>query len=114
MIYEEQRWRAEVTRHTWPRPTGNLAVYVWRKRGDGTVDYVQPLDLVIQNFRSEELTTTDAGPSLQLDDDMAIALLNALAAYFGGTSDVLRLGKDLAAERSRVDKFIAYLTREAS
>lgn len=105
-------WRAEVTRQYMPRLTGRLAVYLWRKRGDGTVDSVLPIDPVIQTVRADETLAQD-GPSLAIDDEMARALLDALAAYFGGTSDVRRLHQDLTAERARVDRFITHLTREA-
>jgi hypothetical protein len=107
--YYETGWRADVIRQFIPRPTGNLAVYIWRKRGDGTVDWMLPVDPVLTNIRPEE-TVAEQGPSLQLDDDLARALLDALAAYFGGTSDVRRLHQDLQVERQRVDRFIAFLT----
>lgn len=51
-------------------------------------------------------------PSLVLGDEMARALLDALAAYFGGTSEVQTLRRDYDAERKRVDRLIeALVTR---
>lgn len=45
-------------------------------------------------------------PALRLPEDVARALLDALAAYFGGTSEVQTLRKDYLAERARVDRLI--------
>jgi hypothetical protein len=41
---------------------------------------------------------------------VAHALLDALAAHYGGTSDLRRLRADYDAERRRVDKMIDRLT----
>lgn len=50
---------------------------------------------------------------LRLKQDMARALYEGLAAYFGGHPETASLRKDYEAERARVDTFIAYMT-EAS
>jgi hypothetical protein len=104
---DDTDWRAEITRD---HMRFGLAAYVWR-RVDNATELVLPTDLTVQRFDN-----SDAGmyrdPSLRFNDGMGVALLNALAAHFGGTSDVIRLQRDLAAERARVDKFIAHLTRE--
>lgn len=54
--------------------------------------------------------TTAQPPTLRLPDDVARALLDALAAHYGGTSEVQTLRKDYLAERARVDKMIDHLT----
>lgn len=51
---------------------------------------------------------------LPLDEAVARALLDALAAHFGAGTDLASLRRDYNAERSRVDKFIAHLTERAS
>lgn len=48
-------------------------------------------------------------PSLRLEEDVARALLDALAQYFGGTSESLTLRRDYLDERSRVDRLIKHL-----
>jgi hypothetical protein len=50
-------------------------------------------------------------PWLTLPGDAARVLFDALAAHFLGTSDVVRLSRDLAAERRRVDALIAGIGR---
>jgi hypothetical protein len=50
-------------------------------------------------------------PWLVLPTEAAQALFDALAAHFLGTSDVIRLSRDLAAERRRVDALIAGIGR---
>jgi hypothetical protein len=88
-----------------------LAVRIWRRHPDGQVDVVLPCDLAVLRVQPEELYATpdDPRPSLELDDDLALALLNALAAYFGGTSDVRALRQDLDTERKRADRLIEAL-----
>jgi hypothetical protein len=55
-----------------------------------------------------EATTdnTDVPPSLRLPEWYARPLLDSLAAYFGGTSEVQTLRRDYEAERKRVDRLI--------
>lgn len=48
---------------------------------------------------------------LRLPDDVARAIYTALAEYYGhGANDVRTLRKDYEAERTRVDRFINFLT----
>jgi hypothetical protein len=51
---------------------------------------------------------------LFLPDEIALPLLNALAAHYGGTSDMRTLRADYVAERARVDKFIDAAIRNDS
>ena len=49
---------------------------------------------------------------LRLDEDIARAIYEALADHFGHSGhDTRALRKDYEAERGRVDKFIAHLTK---
>lgn len=52
---------------------------------------------------------------LHLPDDIARALYEALAEHYGHSStDTRHLRMDYDAERSRVDKLLAYLTRSGA
>jgi hypothetical protein len=51
-------------------------------------------------------------PTLTLRQDHARALLSSLLTHFEGGEHTTRLRKDYDAERARVDKFIAHLTKE--
>lgn len=54
-------------------------------------------------------------PALRLQADAAHALLDALAAYFGGTGDMRTMRADYLHERGRVDRLIdSLMTREAA
>jgi hypothetical protein len=48
-------------------------------------------------------------PTIFIPDDIAIPLLNALAAHYGGTADMRTLRSDYLAERERVDLLIRTL-----
>lgn len=82
----------------------DIAIYLVYNRGDDAF-LVKPVELLTERIDRDTTTTTQA-PSLRMDDDMARALLDALAAHYGGTSDVQTLRKDYLAERARVDKLI--------
>lgn len=51
----------------------------------------------------------DLAPTLRLDDTMARALYEALAAHYSGADDVRALRRDYDAERVRVDQLTASL-----
>jgi hypothetical protein len=57
----------------------------------------------------EHEPATVVTPTLQLDDDAARALLDALAAHFHGTEDTRALRKDYDAERARCDTLMGAL-----
>lgn len=57
----------------------------------------------------EATTAVIAQPTLRLPEGVARALLNELAAHFGGAPEVQTLRKDYLAERGRVDKMIDHL-----
>lgn len=54
---------------------------------------------------------SDPEPSFALSESMARALMEALAAHFGGVSETQTLRKDYEAERARVDRLIGHLIR---
>lgn len=86
-----------------------VRVYLMVRRADGTgavtPAVAQPVDVVL----SDTDPYVQVEPFLRLPEEAAHALLDALAAHFGGTSDVRALRRDLEAERKRVDRFIDHL-----
>lgn len=61
--------------------------------------------------RTDAAVELGADDHLRIDEEIARALYEALADYFGGAGhDTRALRKDYDAERARVDKFIAHLT----
>lgn len=85
-----------------------VALWLGRKTADG-LHIVEPVDLVVTTTTLDEVAAWTE-PTLRLPEDMARALLDALAGHFGGTSDVQTLRKDYLAERARVDLMIGHLT----
>nr|MDT0660843.1 hypothetical protein [Micromonospora sp. DSM 115978] len=67
----------------------------------------EPVDLVMREVDDAE---SQGAPTLRIPEEMARALLDALSAHFGGTSEVMTLRADYRAERDRVDRMINYLT----
>ena len=64
--------------------------------------------------RDETPTDLSEDEWLRLDEDVARALYESLADYFGHAGhDTRALRRDYDAERKRVDQFISHLTREA-
>lgn len=86
-----------------------VAIYLGRK-GNGILETVLPLQVEIRSEVQGDHSATVMEPSLRLPEDLARALLDALAAHFGGVSDTQTLRKDYLAERARVDRMINYLT----
>lgn len=83
----------------------SVDIYLGNERSDGSMDIVRPAELVAGP--SEPGIQTE--PALKLDDDLARALLDALAAHYGGTSDTRQLRRDYEAERARVDRLLELL-----
>jgi hypothetical protein len=72
-----------------------------------------PRGLVELGFRSARWEPFEPGttsPTITIPDDVARALLDALAAHYGGTGDTRQLRRDYDDERKRVDRLIAALT----
>lgn len=81
-----------------------------RQHRDGAViSYVlQPA--VLEWVPAEE--NAHSQPGLNLPENVARALLDALSAHFGGTSDTRQLRSDFEHERGRVDRLITHLTKD--
>ncbi|WP_433067358.1 hypothetical protein [Dactylosporangium sp. CS-033363] len=88
-------------------------VYAYRRLtidGESVLEVPQPPADVIWERRPEaSLVAADVRPLLSLDDDMARAVLDALAGHFGGVQGVRNLRADYDAERKRVDQLIEHL-----
>lgn len=80
-----------------------VAVHLVRHLGDDRARQLVPTGEWVE---LDPNIANDIAPTLRIDDAMARALLDALAAHFGGTSEVQTLRKDYLAERARVDKMI--------
>lgn len=97
--------------HVFPdfsRPGGGVSIWMVRDVPGG-VERLEPTALVVTRMSEEEMAAQQE-PSLRLPEDIARALLDALARHFGGVSDVQTLRQDYLAERARVDKMIGHLT----
>ena len=82
-----------------------------RDQNGDRIALAQPIELV---FADVDPNIGGQMPTLQLPEDAARALLDALAAHFGGVSEVQTLRKDYMAERARVDKLIDHMTKAVS
>ena len=87
-----------------------VAVYLVEDHGEGNHFIGLPAEIEMQRI-DDDATAAVQPPTLRLPESMARALLDALAAHFGGTSDTQTLRKDYLAERARVDKMIDNLIR---
>ena len=65
-----------------------------------------------QSAEIVEPGTMNPRPSLAISDDLGRALLDALAAHFGGTTGGQQQRADFEHERARVDRLIGHLTSE--
>ena len=84
-----------------------VAIHMAVSNDDG-LHIFEPHNAVIRKLGPDE-DGIYLPPFLRLDEDMARELLDALAAHFGGTSEVQTLRKDYLHERGRVDKMIDHL-----
>lgn len=84
---------------------GGIAILV-EQRGDGIrVLYRASEDGYVVPY--EQITSPEGAqrpPTLRMDEDIARALLQALANWYGGTSEAATARADLLHERGRVDK----------
>ncbi len=90
-----------------PFAFNSVSIYLGRTMPEyEKLTIIEPMQVVesdhVQNTAVDE-------PSLRLPEDLARALLDALAAHFGGTSEAQTLRSDYLAERKRVDKMIDLL-----
>lgn len=94
--------------------TMNVSIIIGRQVADGTVQYLSEFG---GNSSFATIEPRDPGdstppPELHVEESIAKALLEALAAHFGGTEDTRTLRRDYDAERARVDKFINHALRD--
>lgn len=71
---------------------------------------VQPMDLVVEVTDSAIATE----PALRISDELGRALLDALAAHYGGAVDARTSREDLLSERKRSDRLIEALINVAT
>lgn len=81
--------------------------------GARMVRIAQPAELAVTTAESDEGATITTPPWLRLPEDVAHALLDALAAHFAGASDTRQLRRDYDAERARTDKLTDAVIRIA-
>lgn len=103
-------WRAWVLHED--RISDQVHLVVGRRLPGETevVSEIGPVGVVCT--RTPEAAAVDT--TLRIPRDMAQALLDGLAQYFGGTGDARQLRKDYDAERRRVDKAVDALITIAS
>jgi hypothetical protein len=91
-----------------------LKIYLATRVGSGDL-YVIHGDGSIRKYDPAEQMTTEPTqlPTLDVPDNLGRALLGALAAHYGGVSEVRQLRKDYDAERARVDRLIGNLVERA-
>ncbi len=89
-------------------PADGVAVHLVLRTGDYRA-LAEPAELVFRKLEDGEAGSYRE-PSLRLSEPIARALLDALAAHFGGTSEAQTTRADLLHERGRVDRMIAAMT----
>lgn len=80
-------------------PMDGIAIYLIDRAGEHRY-------LLKDGDRIHLEPNTQAEPSLRISAEFGRALLDALAAHFGGVSEAQTLRADYLAERARVDKLI--------
>ena len=84
-----------------------VAVYLGHETNGRATRLAVPAHLELQDVGD---SLVQAEPWLRLNDDIAQALMDALAAHYGGHTHLLTLRADYEAERDRLDKLIDLLT----
>lgn len=104
-------WRARVSHDPSHFALDQVHILLARRDPDG-LRMAAPVEVVLGE-PTDPLVQPDEtlAPFLTLPTEAAEALFEVLAAHFCGTSDVVRLSRDLAAERRRVDSLIAGIGR---
>ena len=98
-----------------PRSFG-LRVAIMRDYGDRHELLQWPTPPTVKTYTPGDAALAVNQPAdwLQLQDDDARALYEALADFFGHTgNDVRALRRDYDREKERVDKFILFLTEQS-
>lgn len=97
---------------------GGIAVLI-EQRGDGArlIYHAGERGHVRPDIQLTGTALPDGGelaPTLRMDEDVARALLQALANWYGGTSEAATARADLLHERGRVDQLISTVSVIAS
>jgi hypothetical protein len=90
-----------------------VSIYVVDSIDQNRARVMQPEGSMWQWAEVDPSVGYEVPPTIRLPEDAARALLDSLAAHFGGVSEVQTLRKDYLAERSRVDKLTDALIRLA-
>jgi hypothetical protein len=88
-------------------PTDHVKILLGVTNGDGIGYVLRFGDIEMVDHRPDVMH--EPGTELRIDGDLARALYEALARYFGGAPDVVTVRADLAHERDRVDRLIGFL-----
>lgn len=96
-------------------PGNGIAVFVTRRFNDraelaGRGEFGQT---IWTPLNENAAFSHDQQPTYRIPNEIAAAVLEALANHHGGVGDTRQLRQDYLAERARVDKLIGFLT-EAS
>lgn len=102
-------WRANVVRDDFVMDGLRLVI---GQRGSDMNYYVDTITDSHPGMTSVERHVD--GPTIYMPTDMARALLDALAAHFGGTGTARELRADLNAERARVDRLLGVVSTVAT
>ena len=81
---------------------GGVAIHLGEKIADGRMLIVTPVDLVSEQTPAAVSTP----PALRIPDELGRALLDALAAHYGGAVDARTSRADLLTERQRSDRLV--------
>lgn len=87
-----------------------LAIHLVHRHPDDTTAIGEATEIVFRTITEAE-HGTQLPPTLRIPDHIGRALLDALAAHYGGTTEVQTTRKDLLHERGRVDKMIDHLIK---
>lgn len=98
-------WRAYVEPDR-TRPFGGVSIWLVRELhidGATRTEIVTSAEMAMRVLDESERGSYQPA-ALQIGDDLGRALLDALSAHYGGTSDIRRAREDLLHERTQRDK----------
>ena len=98
--------RAAVMRTNPIRDSVEVVIWVPSSHGFPTTAVVE---LGTDGAQMYQVEPMDEPPTIVIPDEVARALLDALAAHYGGTGDYRQLRRDFEHERGRVDRLITSL-----
>jgi hypothetical protein len=112
MSWEAEAWRARIEQDTADFAADRVNILL-AKRTPGGLRLALPaaVNLGDPTDPGEGLPAEERVPFLIVPNEVAQVLFNALAAHFVGTSDVVRLARELEHERRRVDTLLCSLDR---